>query len=281
VLFKDPRLYAYDDNAYALWDGVSNRPWGNFRRYRDEETGEERVVQIEHWVDAYAPFVHEYNIAVAQELEELGVDEIQFDYVRFPSDGRTERIQSRFREPGMTRVSALESFLASAREALDIPISVDVFGFNAWARMSYLGQDVGAMSRYVDAISPMWYPSHFSDRFLPDMPFFERSRFIYSEGTYRLRKLTEDRTLIRPYVQAFLIGEELSLERTEYGRYLEEQMAGSLEAAASGLAFWNASGRYYMFTRPLTPYTERDKSTGRLAAEARATGGLFYTANSR
>ncbi|MFW5884521.1 MAG: putative glycoside hydrolase, partial [bacterium] len=141
VVFKDPMLWAYDDHRYALWDRRRDRPWGVFRTYMNEETGESRTAQVEHWVDPYSPEVWAYAIAIAREAEAFGVDEIQFDYIRFPSDGFTDDIRARYAADGADPTQALEGFLAAARQEIDIPIGIDVFGFNAWAQMSYLGQD--------------------------------------------------------------------------------------------------------------------------------------------
>jgi hypothetical protein len=249
VVFKDRRLYQYDSNRLALWDAARNRPWGVFRTVTDEQTSEERVVQVEHWVDPHSPEVWEYVISVAEEAVALGVDEIQFDYVRFPSDGNTANIVSRFAPEGAGRVEALEAFLAAARERLDVPIGIDVFGFNAWSRMSYLGQDITRLGRYVDVISPMFYPSHFARSFLPDLSYLDRSRVIYDDGTRRAREIAQlagDSVLIRPYVQAFLIGAELEYEAPDYLRYLQLQLEGSAAADSDGYTLWNASGRYYM-----------------------------------
>lgn len=246
VLFKDPRLFQYDNNRYALWDSNRDRPWGVFRTVEDEETGESRVVQVEHWVDPFSPDVRRYNIDIAREAESLGVDEIQFDYVRFPSDGNTEFVVSRFEPEGADRVQALEAFLSEARRQLSIPIGIDVFGFNGWSRMSYLGQDISRLGRYVDVISPMFYPSHFAIDFLPDLTYFERAAVIYDTGTRRARAIAGGHALIRPYIQAFLIGRELEFETETYFRYLELQVEGAAAADSSGYTLWNASGRYYM-----------------------------------
>ena len=250
VVFKDRRFYRYDGNRFALWDSARDQPWGVFRTVTDEETAEQRVVQVEHWVDPYAPEVWDYNISIAEEVVSLGVDEIQFDYIRFPSDGNTRTIASRFAPDGADRVQALEAFLAAARERLEVPIGIDVFGFNAWSHMSYLGQDIARLGEYVDVISPMFYPSHFALSFLPELSYLDRSRVIYDDGTRRAREITarsaSGSVLIRPYVQAFLIGPELQYEAPDYLRYLQLQLEGAANAVADGYTLWNASGRYYM-----------------------------------
>jgi hypothetical protein len=247
VLFKDRRLYRFDNYRLALWDRSVNGPWGVFRTVSDEETNQQTVVQVEHWVDPYSPEVWEYNLSIAEEAVSLGVDEIQFDYIRFPSDGATETLVSRYAPEGADRVQAIEAFLSEARSRMDVPIGIDVFGFNGWSRMSYLGQDIRRLADYVDVISPMFYPSHFAGTFLPELTYFERSRVIYQDGTRRARLITgADGALIRPYVQAFLIGPELEYEEPDYLRYLEMQIEGAKAANSDGYTLWNSSGRYYM-----------------------------------
>lgn len=261
VVFKDRELFAHDGHRYALWDSRTGRAWGVFREETNDETGETTVRQVEHWVDPFAEPVWDYNIAIAQELEALGVDEIQFDYIRTPADGRTWDIDYRFRpqSPAMAdddpftddRVQALSMFLERARSALSVPIGIDVFGFNGWYRMSYLGQDIGMLARHVDVISPMFYPSHFPREFHADLPYLEWAEFIYREGVARARRIAGDGVLIRPYVQAFLIGGELRFEEPTYTDYLKRQIAGSEAGGASGFTLWNFSGRYYMVSRGL------------------------------
>lgn len=262
VVFKDEMLYRYQNNRYALWDRRRNAPWGIFREFPVENgDGETETRQVEYWVDPFSEFVWDYNIAIARELQELGVDEIQFDYIRTPAEGRTGDIVYRFRDDSPahrespqfadSRVAALTTFLRRARQELTVPVSVDVFGFNGWYRMSYLGQDIAALAQYVDVVSPMLYPSHFPRQFRGDLPYLEWAEYLYREGTARGRRITGDTVLIRPYIQAFLIGGELRFEEPVYTEYLKRQIRGSLDAGASGFTLWNFSGRYYMVSRGL------------------------------
>jgi hypothetical protein len=214
-----------------------------------------KYVQNEYWVDPYNPDVWHYNLAIARELQERGVDEIQFDYIRFPSDGNLSRIRYRYRREGMSPIDALESFLTLARQQIHIPISTDLYGFNSWHRMgNWIGQSIEVLSDYVDVICPMFYPSHFPRDFMKNEPYLERGRKIYQEGTSRAASIVGPRSIIRPYVQAFLIGGELSMGRGEYWQYLTNQIEGTLAAPSSGFTLWNASNRYYMVVEPLGPY---------------------------
>jgi hypothetical protein len=262
VVFKDRLLYAYQKNAYAIWDRSSNQPWGVYRQEdvkpaKEGDPVTKEWIQIEHWVDPYSDFVHQYAIDIAKEAQAFGVDEIQFDYIRFPSDGDTARILCRFNKDdqgqiikteasGSERVNALTNFLRKARESLTIPIGTDVFGFNGWARMSYLGQDIQSFSYFVDVISPMMYPSHYAMDFLSPMKYFDRASYIYEVGTQRARIITGNRALIRPYVQSFLLGGETKWNDPQFIDYLNRQVASSVKGGASGLTLWNNLGNYYM-----------------------------------
>jgi hypothetical protein len=162
----------------------------------------------------------------------------------------------------MSLIDALESFLTQAREVIHIPISTDLYGFNSWHRMgNWIGQSIEVLADYVDVISPMFYPSHFPGDFMKDEPYLERGRKIYEEGTSRAAFLVGSRSIVRPYVQAFLIGGELAMGPAEYSQYLTNQIEGALAAPSSGLTLWNASNRYYMVIEPLTPYfSEQDSA---------------------
>lgn len=257
VVFQDPKLYAYDSGAFAVWDNDARKPWANMILVGgSEEAGDAEYEQREFWVDPYSEFVWRYNIAIADELADRGIDEVQFDYIRFPSDGDTSRISYRYRREGMTRVDAIESFLILAREHLEIPISTDLYGFNAWYPMGgWIGQNIDMVADYVDVVCPMFYPSHFPGGFLSDLDYFDRAETIYHTGSNRTAAFVGNRSVVRPYVQAFLIGAERKFETEEYTEYLARQLTGTTASKASGFTLWNASNIYYMITESLVGYT--------------------------
>ena len=199
----------------------------------------------EYWVDPYSEDVWAYNVAIANEIIARGFDEVQFDYIRFPTDG--ENIDSasfRWRDPGMDKESALASFLRYARENVKAPISIDIYGANGWYRSGVrTGQDVELLAKYVDVICPMYYPSHFEQTFLAQAPAEERPYRIYRTGTFRTEEISRGRIVVRPYVQAFYMN--VSYDRTYYNLdYVKREVAGVLDSVNLGMTFWNNAGRY-------------------------------------
>jgi hypothetical protein len=247
VVFKDKELYHARDGELAVWNARTAEPWGHEVEEKDPETGEVSMVQREFWVDPFSEEVWDYNIAIAEELEEKGLDEVQFDYIRFPSDGNLMTASYRHRRPGMLKTEAIESFLKKASERIELPISTDLYGFNSWYRMgNWIGQDIEMISRYADVICPMYYPSHFPSSFLPGDDYLRRAYTLYKIGTERARHLVEGRSVIRPYVQAFRVGHELQMKEDAYYRYLSLQLKGIADAEGSGYTLWNNANRYYM-----------------------------------
>jgi hypothetical protein len=309
VVFKDQVLYAYDGGKYAVWDSSIKRPWQGMKKVkkavalaptppvpglRFEGAGTAPAPVLagpiqapptaasvpvlpeiqtegieEYWVDPYSEDVWAYNVAIANEMIARGFDEVQFDYIRFPTDGdNIDAASFRWRDPGMDKESALASFLRYARESIKAPISIDIYGANGWFRSGVrTGQDVELLAKFVDVICPMYYPSHFEQGFLAQAPAVERPYRIYKLGDLRTDAIARGRIVVRPYVQAFYMN--VSYDRVWYNLdYVKREVAGVRDAVNLGMTFWNNGGRYDDI-----PLLRRD-AAGRLAAPAAADGLL-------
>ncbi|MBQ1999038.1 MAG: hypothetical protein II220_06075, partial [Spirochaetales bacterium] len=251
VVFKDKKLHYYKDGKYAIKNSKTGKNWQGFKRYKKtyDEAGNVngRVAEYydEYWVDPYCEEVWAYNVAVAQELIERGFDEIQFDYIRFPTDGQNLANASyTWREKGMNREAALISFLSHARENIDAPIGIDIYGSNGWYRSGVrTGQDAELLAKYVDVICPMFYPSHFEQDFLAHAPAEDRTYRIYYMGGYRNSLVVHNRAVIRPWVQTFSL--PVTYDRKYYGKeYVRREILGVRDSLNVGYMYWNNSGRY-------------------------------------
>lgn len=237
VVFKDASLYRWNGGMLAVRNTTTGATW--------QGTKADGSLIQELWVDPYSSDVWAYNVEIAKEAIARGFDEIQFDYIRFPTDGENIGvIDFPHKLPGMTQETALESFLRYARQAIEAPISIDIYGSNGWYRSgSRTGQDVEMMSNYVDVICPMLYPSHFEQDFLASAPAELRPYRIYKIGTLRNQTIARGKVLIRPYVQAFYLN--VSYDKAYYGSaYVQREILGVKEGSNQGMIFWNNSGRY-------------------------------------
>lgn len=121
----------------------------------------------QYWLTPYSRTVWEYNVKLAIEaIEEMGFNEIQFDYVRFPDRTGSVNDQLDFRDKyGETKAQAVQNFLMYAADEIhkkNVYISADVFGESAGNYVTGYGQYWPAISNVVDVISGMPYPDHFN-----------------------------------------------------------------------------------------------------------------------
>jgi hypothetical protein len=266
VVFKDPELARKEGGKYAVWDRRLGKPWAGYYDTRqargtgaDEDSTYEteilshsdpayeilRTYYDERWVDPYSEEVWEYVAAISEELHQRGFDEIQFDYIRFPTDGANlADARYRWQESGMDMESAILSFLRHINARVDAVISVDIYGANGWYRTgARTGQEVELLSPYVDVICPMYYPSHFEQDFLAQSPAELRPYRIYYQGTLRTGRIGRGQIIVRPYVQAFFLN--VSYDRRYYNSdYVRRQVEGVQDAGTGGMTYWNNSGRY-------------------------------------
>ncbi len=193
------------------------------------------------WANPYLKPVWDYNIAIAKEVAALGFDEIQFDYIRFPSDGDVNSIYFVPPHTPETRAATLRSFLNAVNDALRpyaVFISADIFGMTVWTHDDMgIGQRLEEIAQRVDYVQPMVYPSTFAH---DNLGYHNPSLYPY-EVIFRSVKSAAQRvnTLVRPWLQGY------SSRDVAYGasQFLA-QKRGANDAGAAGWVFWNSSGVY-------------------------------------
>ena len=118
------------------------------------------------WVNPYRKEVWEYLASVGEAAIKAGFDEVQYDYVRFSTDGRMKQVDFGDSTKGRTKTEAISGFTLYASERIHAAggrISADVYGvvIDSEEDQQIVGQNYVEMSRSLDAISPMIYPSHY------------------------------------------------------------------------------------------------------------------------
>lgn len=229
-VFRDHLLYQSDPSS-RIKSGNGGGDWKH---------GEKEL-----WCDPTNRKVQDYNIALASELAAAGVDEIQFDYIRFPTLGNQGDAMFSWPEGRKDRVEVITDFLRRAHRSVSSHkafLGVDIFGVTAWGKdvdVKRLGQQIDEIAANCDVISPMLYPSHFSDNFdgyarPGDQPYY----FMYN-GCKKVLELAGKKCYVRPWLQAF------AWRVSNYNAgYILEQVRAAGEAGASGYLFWNASNKY-------------------------------------
>ncbi|MFP3881341.1 MAG: putative glycoside hydrolase [Actinomycetota bacterium] len=194
------------------------------------------------WLDPASETARQYSLDLAAEACELGFDEIQFDYVRYPA-GRTAEISGQRDLTQEQRLDAVSGFLSDARELLHpmgCAVGAAVFGIVASSPDDQgLGQRPEEVSREVDVLSPMVYPSHYSDGWLGfedpnDHPYDVTSDAIGDA----MSRMWDDSTL-RPYLQAFW--------------WNNQQIRRSIQAAEDagvGWMLWNVRSNFDLEALP-------------------------------
>lgn len=242
VTFKDP-LFAkkVQDIAYKKAD---NSIWTDYSG--------------NNWPNPYNTSSWDYPIALAKEAAELGFDEIQFDYVRFPSsEGRTKQIAFGFDSDTKTKSQVINSFLEKVMSELEeykIVVSADVFGIITKRQGDFenIGQDFAAIAQIVDVICPMVYPSHYAPGEYklanPDKSPYNTVYYSVKDGLKRYEEIENPdakKAVIRPYLQDFTAS---WLGRGKYLNYstnqVKEQIQACYDLRIQSFTLWDPSNKY-------------------------------------
>ena len=205
------------------------------------------------WVNPYDEAVWNYLIEVAKAASNVGFDEVQFDYVRFPIGSDADAADYKVDVTAYTKEQAISDFLSYACEALheeDIVVTADVFGtvIDSPTDIVRVGQDYAKLASTIDAISPMVYPSHYANGvFGLDVPDAHPYDTVYG-ALVLSQKVLEDtpednRAIVRPWLQAFT-ATWVDGHITYGGTQIREQIQAVYDAGCDEWILWNASCKY-------------------------------------
>ncbi len=228
VVFKDPIV-------------AENRP---DLAIQDDNGGLWRGYQGEAWVNPFLEELWEANILLAIEAAEYGFDEIQYDYVRFPSDGDLSTADFDHGYSMDDRVGAISDFLDASHERINEAgawLAADVFGIIAlYDDDQGIGQYLRELVKHVDFVCPMVYPSHFDagSIYVGDggEPNDYPGEVIEISMAGALDKMPGMEEKLRPWLQDFSLGGMMA--------YGPEEVRAQIDAAeasgATGWMLWNS-----------------------------------------
>jgi len=204
------------------------------------------------WLDPAAPQVADYAIELAREAYARGFDEVQFDYLRFPSDGHLSAIKYPVYDGKLPMARVMRELFKKIGGDLrqdNIPVSFDLFGLVCCAVDDLgIGQRLSDAYPFADAVSPMMYPSHYADGFQgfakpADHP-YEVVKQSLDQALAKLKAddpqidMVQARKKMRPWIQDFNIGAAYDADK------IQAQIKAVRDAGASGWLIWNARNVY-------------------------------------
>jgi hypothetical protein len=239
-IYTIARIVAFKDNVratarpdLAIIDTRTGKPW----------IDRENLA----WVDPFREENWDYLIAVSKEAIAKGFDEIQFDYVRFPTDGKLAA--ARYSQPNnpQTRLPAIAGFLAKARKELGPTgafLGADIFGYTAFnTNDTDIGQRIEELSVSLDYICPMVYPSGYHLG-IPGVRNPVLNPYEIVKESVRLTRLRSQNpgAQVRPWLQDF---KDYAFDKRIFGQgEVRAQINGADDGGGSGWMLWNPKNDY-------------------------------------
>ena len=232
VTFKDNILPTRRPDL-AVLDARTGKPW----------TDRENLA----WVDPFREEVWNYNVAIAKEAVERGFDEVQFDYVRFPTDGKLQAAKYLKPVTKETRLPTIAAFLELARKELGARgayVAADLFGYTAFNENDTdIGQRIEELAPHLDYLCPMVYPSGYHVG-IPGFRNPVQNSYAVVRESVRLMRRRAGHTpaRVRPWLQDF---KDYAFDRRIFGiSEIRDQIRGTDEGGGTGWMLWNPRNDY-------------------------------------
>jgi len=200
------------------------------------------------WVDAFQDSVWIYAAQLAEEAVQMGFDEIQYDYVRFPDEPRSRLVTAVFaarrgQESSRDGVRRNLELLRERTRALGVPFTLDVFGLTTSASDDLgIGQVWEDLASTADVVLPMVYPSHYGRGVYgvahPNGEPYRMVRRALEDGLRRNAQLPQP-AQIRPFLQAFTLGPP---RYTPW--HVQEQIRAVEDLGLTSWVLWNPRSAY-------------------------------------
>ncbi|MBF0398436.1 MAG: GTP-binding protein, partial [Desulfobacterales bacterium] len=197
------------------------------------------------WIDSGSKEAWDYTIAIAKESYASGFDEINFDYIRFPSDGNMKDMYLPISD-GKIKAEVLKSFFIYLNEELkktEIPMSADLFGMTTTQKDDMnIGQIFENALPYFDFIDPMVYPSHYPNNWnnfkKPAEKPYEVVNIALKSAVDRAVLAGFDKNKVRPWLQDFNLG------ATYTGEMVRAQIKATYDNGLNSWLLWDPANTY-------------------------------------
>lgn len=205
------------------------------------------------YLDPSAKPYWDYIVGIGREAYGIGVDELNFDYIRFPSDGNLSDMSFTW-SAGKPKAEAVTSFFRYLREQFSsttpdmvnggLPVlSADLFGLTTTAEDDMgIGQLLTHALPYFDYVAPMVYPSHFASGYIgfakPAQHPYDVIHYSMDKAASRALQASTSPAKLRPWIQAFDLGAIYT------PAMVRSEMQATYDAGLSSWMLWNAGSAY-------------------------------------
>ncbi len=217
------------------------------------------------WVNQYDKYVWDYVLSISKEAAYRGFEEIHFDYVRFPDNAADYDPIVAKPEDAPRKDENIENFLNYAKQELEpygVGVGAAVFGIitSTWEdEPDGIGQTWIKLADEVDTISPMIYPSHYSEGWYGiEQPDFDPYGMFHSAISDAIEKNSAVKSSgrIRPWIQGFTAS-YMDVYEDYDAKTIAEQVRASVELGVDEYLIWNALNEYdpeiFKYTSSFTP----------------------------
>jgi len=222
------------------------------------------------WLDSSNPEVQNTLLDIIEVIAKKGLDEIQMDYVRFPTQGKISEAVFAFQKEDSLKAKRDSTYILRQKSDIimdfvsrakricnkyDVTLTADIFAIVSWQRSADInatGQDIKKMTKHLDAIHPMIYSSHFAKNFGFRENLYNEPYFIIYKGSVLSKKYADSKCRIIPYIQS-------NSWKVNYGYdYIAGQIQAVIDSDSDGYILWNASNRYYQTLRWIREFDNLD-----------------------
>ncbi|MEK9175335.1 MAG: putative glycoside hydrolase [Patescibacteria group bacterium] len=197
------------------------------------------------FVDPSSAQHREYIVRISRAAERVGFDELNFDYIRFPSDGNMQDIYFPL-SGNRLKADVLEEFFRNIRQDLadiGIPLSADLFGMTMTNTDDLnIGQVLERTAPYFDYISPMVYPSHYPSGWNnfknPAANPYEVVHIAMSAGAKRMLAASSTPAKLRPWLQDFDLGADYDAAK------VRAQIKATYDSGLTSWMIWDSKNEY-------------------------------------
>jgi len=237
TVFQDP-YYAKRHPDQAVQKESDKSTWSDYKGLNFIDVG-----SVEFW---------SYIVTLSKDSYHAGFDELNYDYIRYPSDGNMKDIYFPISEervvskPGKGKVEVLEGFFSYLRDELNdegVYMSADIFGMTMTNYDDlFIGQILENIEPYFDFVAPMVYPSHYPKGFygyqnVNSVP-YEIVKISMDRGSERMIAASSSPLKLRPWLQ----DNDYPVHYTP--EMVRAQIQATYDAGLTSWMLWDASNTY-------------------------------------